>query len=229
VENRYVLDRIETPDGAIELVAYREGDDFWVGLARAEGERLGATAPRSGSVASRVTGAVKWFGSWGLGWGVVGPRIVRAEWRNDSGESFPAKIVPLPADLDPEYRAVWGMIGALPMESCDLVGHDDRGLTYDESDPLTSGPLPGDMERFEAIRSQTHDALRYYASAYLKQSGDNRRWIEAALNQAANVMCFFEADSLDGRTVLARRPKIVERYLDDARTNPWSPPKPTTD
>ena len=26
------------------------------------------------------------------------------------------------------------MIGALPMESCDLLGHDDRGLAYDESD-----------------------------------------------------------------------------------------------
>jgi hypothetical protein len=226
VENRHVLDRIETPDGAIELVGYREGGDFWVGLARPEGERLGATAPRSGSVAPRVAGSVKWFGSWGLGWGVVGQRIVRAEWRNDSGESFPASIVPLPADLEPEYRAVWALIGVLPKESCDLVGHDDRGLAYDESDPLTSGPPPRDMERFDAIRRQTNDALRYLATAYLSESEDNRRWIDVALNQTANVMCLLEADALDVRTVLARRTRIVQRYLDEARTNPWRPPKP---
>ncbi len=220
--DRTVLDRLETPDGPIELVAYRELGDLWVGLAWAGGELITAIGPRTGSVAPRVSGIAKTFGAWGLGCGVIGPGIVRAEMKNDSGEVFPAKIVPLPTDLDPQYRAVWGKVERC-QGACDLVGYDERGLAYDESDPLPSGSPPSDMERLDAIRRQIHDALRYYATAYLNENGENQSRIHAYLTMSANVMCLFEADSLDNRSVLARRDKIVNRYLEDAKTNPWRP------
>jgi hypothetical protein len=39
-------------------------------------------------------------------------------------------------------------------------------------------------------------------------------------------MTLLEADELDDRSMLQGRSQIVDRYLDLARTDPWTPPDP---
>lgn len=44
------------------------------------------------------------------------------------------------------------------------------------------------------------------------------------LDLTANYMALIEGDALDDRSVMARRSGIADRYLEDARHDPWTPP-----
>jgi hypothetical protein len=81
---------------------------------------------------------------------------------------------------------------------------------------------PSDAERLDAIRRHAHDSLRYYATAAL--GGEDQAWMRAYLALAANYMALAEGDSLDDRSMLEKRSEIVDRYLDAARRDPWTPP-----
>lgn len=48
--------------------------------------------------------------------------------------------------------------------------------------------------------------------------------MRAYLDLAANYMALAEGDSLDDRSMLEKRSEIVDRYLDAARCDPWTPP-----
>ena len=222
--DRYVLDEMESPDGRLELIAYRDRGTVWVGVSGSEGGLIGAIGLRTGSHETQVSGSASIERTWALGWGVVAPRILRAELRNDEGETFPAKIVPLPSDLEREYRAVWG-IAKRCRTTCDLIGYDERGMLFDQQDPRPLGPPPSDLDRLDAVRRHAHDSLRYYATAYLNETEENRNLIQVYLDITANVMALMEADALDPRSMLARRSKIVDRYLEEAKRDPWKPPE----
>lgn len=61
--------------------------------------------------------------TWGVAFGAVSPEIERVEVRNERGEGFPGRIVPLPASFEDEYRAAWG-IATECREDCRLIGHE---------------------------------------------------------------------------------------------------------
>ncbi len=62
---------------------------------------------------------------WAVAFGGVPPGAVRAEVRNDDGDIFPAKILPLPAELATDDRAAWGLIDRWQYE-CPLVCFDEE-------------------------------------------------------------------------------------------------------
>jgi len=96
--------------GRVALVAYGDGGSVWVGIDRVGGEPLGAVELRSGSIEGQMTGTATVYPTWALAWGAVAPGIVRAGVRNEEGETFPARIVPIPAELE---RSI-GPSGASP-------------------------------------------------------------------------------------------------------------------
>ena len=63
---------------------------------------------------------------WAVAFGGVPPGAVGAEVRNDDGEVFPARILPIPAELGTEDRAAWGLIDRWEDE-CPLVCFDEAG------------------------------------------------------------------------------------------------------
>jgi hypothetical protein len=83
---------------------------------------------------------------------------------------------------------------------------------------------PSDSERLEAIRQHTHRSLRYYATAFLNSNGKERDQMRSHLDLAANYMALIEGESVDDRSMLARRSEIADRYVRDAKRDPWTPP-----
>jgi hypothetical protein len=221
-QDRYVLDEMESPEGRVALVATANQGAVWVGVDRVDGGPLGAIELRSASIETQVIVTARIHPTWALAWGAVAPGIVRAEVRNEEGETFPARIVPLPAEIEREYRAAWGIADRC-RDDCELIGYDEDGMVFDQMDPRPFGPAPTDLQRLEQIRRHVHDQLRYYATAYLNETEENRERIRSYLPIAANVMAIFEVKSLDPRSMLARRQTIIDRYLEDARRDPWRP------
>lgn len=221
-EDAVVLDTMETPDGIVELVAYRERDVTWVGLAKGGDGPLGAIGLRTGSSDHQVESTGETRRGWGIAFGAVAPGIVRAEVRNEVGEAFPARIVALPEDLDAEYRAAWGRAERC-RDRCELVGFDDRGHVYDRTDPRVPDLPPSDRERLDAIRAHVHGSVRYYATAYHRVSEEDRRRMDPSMHILANVLALLDRDGLDDRSMLSARGRIVQQYLDEAKTDPWEP------
>lgn len=221
-EDLIALDAMDTPDGVLELVTYRDRDATWVGIAKKDKGLVGAIGLHTGSRDSVVETTASIDRGWGVAFGAVAPGIVRAEVRNDDDEAFAARIVALPEGFDPDYRAVWGLADRC-RERCDLIAFDAEGRPYDQIDPRVLGPLPSDADRIEAIRAHADISMRYYATAYLRESEENRRLLENYMGTTANVLALLEGAALDDRSMLARREKIIQRYIEQAKTDPLEP------
>jgi hypothetical protein len=65
--------------------------------------------------------------------------------------------------------------------------------------------------------------MRYYATAYLRETEENRQLIRAYIDITANFLALLDLDPLDDRSMLAGRETIVQRYLEQAKTDPWEP------
>jgi hypothetical protein len=89
---------------------------------------------------------------------------------------------------------------------------------------MSSNRRPSDVERLDAIRQHAHETLRYIATAVLHEDGKNREWLRSQLDLIANFMALVEGDSVDLRSMLARRSEIVDRYLKAAESDPWTGP-----
>ena len=115
---------MESPGGTLRLFAFRQDGVVRIAVANGSGDFLADIAVRGGSIdyepyAWRARG-------WAVAFGGVPAGAVRAEVRNDDGEVFPARILPLPADLATEDRAAWGLIDRWEDE-CPLVCFDEAG------------------------------------------------------------------------------------------------------
>jgi hypothetical protein len=119
-----VLDRMNGPDGGLELVAFEEDGSLQVGVAREGGELL-ESIPVHGPSMDYEPFAYRARG-WAVAFGAVPAAATRAEVRNEDGDVFPARIVPLPAELETEDQAAWGAIDRFELE-CPLVSFDDSG------------------------------------------------------------------------------------------------------
>lgn len=121
---RYLLDRMNGPDGVLLLVAFDDGGTLQVGVTNDHGALLASVGLRGASMdyepyAWRARG-------WAVAFGGVPPGAARAEVRNEDGEVFPARIVDLPAELDTDDLAAWGLIDRFEVE-CPLVSFDEAG------------------------------------------------------------------------------------------------------
>jgi hypothetical protein len=123
-QDRFVLDEMESPDGTLRLLAFRENGASRIGVANGSAGLLADIAVNGPSIpyepyAWRARG-------WAVAFGGVPPDAVRAEVRNDDGEVFPARILPLPTEFATEDRAAWGLIDRSEDE-CPLVCFDEAG------------------------------------------------------------------------------------------------------
>jgi hypothetical protein len=123
-QDRFVLDRMETPGGTLQLIAFRENGVIQIGVADGTGQVLADISVHGTSIpyepyAWRARG-------WAVAFGGVPPGAVRAEIRNDEGAVFPARILPLPAEFATDDRAAWGLIDRWEDE-CPLVCFDQEG------------------------------------------------------------------------------------------------------
>ncbi len=123
-EGRFVLDEMESPDGTLRLLAFRQDGGYLIGVAKGSGPIL-ADIPAHGTSIEYEPYAWRDRG-WAVAFGGVPPGAVRAEVRNDDGEVFPARILPIPAELETEDRAAWGLIDRWEDE-CPLVCFDEAG------------------------------------------------------------------------------------------------------
>lgn len=220
-EERVVLDEMQSPDGALELFAYRDREAAWVGVRKKGIERgsFGAIGIGTGSTELQIEASATIDRTYAVAFGAVAPGIVRAEVRNDDDESFEATIHPLPPGSDTDYRAVWGLAERC-RQTCEIVGFDARGRLYDGMDPKVTGPEPTDTERLQAIHLYTDESMRYYATAYLRETKENRRHLDSYMGLTAHYASLLEGPALGTRSVLGRRDKIIKRYLQQAETDP---------
>jgi len=65
--------------------------------------------------------------------------------------------------------------------------------------------------------------MRYYATAYLRETEENRRLIGVYMDITANFLALLDRDGLDDRSMLTGRELIVQKYLEQAKSDPWEP------
>jgi hypothetical protein len=123
-EDRIVLDSMESPGGRLQLLAFRVNGAIRIGVADGTGHVLADIDVQGTSIpyepyAWRDRG-------WAIAFGGVPPGAARAEVRNDDGEVFPARILPLPSELATEDRAAWGLIDRW-QDECPVVCFDEAG------------------------------------------------------------------------------------------------------
>ena len=121
---RFVLDEMESPDGTLRLLAFRENRVIQIGVADGSGQVL-ADIPVHGTSIPYEPYAWRARG-WAVAFGGVPPGAAHAEVRNDDGEVFPARILPLPGEFETEDRVAWGMIDRWEDE-CPLICFDEAG------------------------------------------------------------------------------------------------------
>jgi hypothetical protein len=105
-----VLAEAASPGGTLELVADEAERIVSIGV-RPKGSPLkGALGLHTGSSKEHYLETFgEIHGTWGVAFGAVSPEIERVEVRNERGESFPGRIVPLPVAFEEEYRGAWGV------------------------------------------------------------------------------------------------------------------------
>jgi hypothetical protein len=222
VDQWLVLDEREGPEDVLQLVAYRDSEAAWIGVAGRDHGLLGAVGLGTGSDEHQVEATSIVDRGFGVAFGGIAPGVERTEVVNDSGEVFDAAVHPLPDALGTDYRAVWGFAERC-RRRCEIRGYDRRGRVYEWTDPRVDGPEPSDEERMAAIRAHAHRSMRYYATASLAETGDSKRSIEAFMGITAHYLALLEAPALDDRSALVRGDRIVRRYVEEAKTDPWEP------
>jgi hypothetical protein len=147
-------------------MAYEAGGLVWIGV-RPKGSPLkGALGLHTGSNKEHYLEAtVEIHGIWGVAFGAVSPEIERVEVRNERGESFPGRIVPLPVDFEEE--SAWGIATECRKE-CRLIGYDNRGRLIDSSMIRPRRHHLSAEETLELIRTHCDNGLRYTTWALKK-------------------------------------------------------------
>ncbi|MGH2662631.1 MAG: hypothetical protein ACRDH8_07435 [Actinomycetota bacterium] len=128
-----VLDRIRSAEGVVELAVYEANQNVWLGVSRDSEGMIGAIGLGTRSRERDVDTSAFIDETWAVAWGSVSGRVARAELRNDDGEVFPARIIPISPMFSIEGRAVWGTAERCERE-CVVVGYDDRGEAIDPVD-----------------------------------------------------------------------------------------------
>jgi hypothetical protein len=82
---------------------------------------------------------------------------------------------------------------------------------------------PSDNERLEAIRAHADGTMRYYATAFLRETDENRDLMQAYMGITANILALLDGDALDDRSMMREREEIIQQYIEQARSDPYEP------
>lgn len=232
--NEVLLDEMSTPDGVIELVVYQSNGIVWVGIrpkgwSYADGSPTeSATGLHTASEEQYVEATASIHRTWGVAFGAVAPEVQRVAVRNERREVFPAVIVPLPASLDEEFRAAWGLAMNCERE-CELIGYDGR-------DRLIAPHTPRAGERrdlsardsLELVRQHCDNGLRYYTWALermpsIPEQASHVEQVRKSLQALALVLAYVEGAS-DERSAMLDAQEIALRYVETIKGEAWEPP-----
>jgi hypothetical protein len=232
--NEVLLDEMSTPDGAIELVAYRSRGTIWVGIRpkgwkRVEGSPTqSACGLHTGSQEHYVETTASIHGTWGVAFGAVAPEVERVSVRNERRELFPATIIPLPPSFGEEFQAAWGVAPNCERE-CELIGYDGQDRLIPPN-TIWAGErrVLSAEQSLEQIRQHCDNGLRYYTWALgrmpsIPDQAGAVDHVRSLVSSLAHVLAYVEGAS-DERSAMAARDEIVRRYIAAVETEGWEPP-----
>jgi hypothetical protein len=220
------LDEADSPGGVLELVAYQEGGTIWIGV-KPKGSPLNqAIGLHTGSRERYVEATASIHQTWGVAFGAVSPEIERVESRNERGEAFQGRIVPLPASFDEEFRAAWGVATSCRQE-CSLVGYDVDGRLIDGSMFRPSRRDLTAEERLELIRAQCDNSLKYLTWALrrmpsIREQAEHVPAVENDRRSVAMWLAYVEGAD-DARSALSAVDAIIRRYEEAPDWEEWEP------
>lgn len=155
-----------------------------------------------------------------------GPEVKRVEVRNERGQAFEGRIVPLPASFDEEFRAAWG-VATRCRSDCSLTGYDDSGRLIDGAMVRPSRRDLTAEERLEVIRAQCDSSLKYHTWALkrmpsIPEQAEHVREVEASRRAVAMWLAYVEgADDVD--SALSAVDAIIQRYEAAPDWQEWEP------
>jgi hypothetical protein len=82
---------------------------------------------------------------------------------------------------------------------------------------------PSDNDRLEAIRAYADRAMRYYATAVLRETDENRELMQAYMGITASILALVDRDALDDRSMMTGGEEIIQQYVAQARSEPYEP------
>ena len=137
-------------------------------------------------------------------------------------------IIPLPASLDEEYRAAWGL-ATIAEGQCELIGYDrhDR-LIAPQTHRTGERRVLSESESLEQIRQHCDDGLRYYTWVLERMPSipEQEGYIQAVRNglyAMALVLAYVEG-APDERTAMLDAHEITRRYVESVEAEGWEPP-----
>jgi hypothetical protein len=65
--------------------------------------------------------------------------------------------------------------------------------------------------------------MRYYATAFLRETEENRELMQAYMGITANILALLDRDALDDRSMMSGREEIIQQYIEQARSDPYEP------
>jgi hypothetical protein len=86
-----------------------------------------------------------------------------------------------------------------------------------------AGALPSDEDRLKAIRAHANLSMRYYATAFLRETEENRDLMQAYMGITASILALLDRDALDDRSMITGREEIIQQYVEEARSDPYEP------
>jgi hypothetical protein len=161
-----------------------------------------------------------------VAFGAVSPEIERVQVKNERGEAFEGRIVPLPATFDEEFRAAWG-VATRSRQECNLIG-------YDDAERLINGsmlrPNRRDLtaeERLELIRAHCDNSLKYYTWALrrmpsIPEQAGHTREVENSRRADAIWLAYVEGAD-DVEVALSAVDAIIQRYEAAPDVEDWEP------
>ena len=75
----------------------------------------------------------------------------------------------------------------------------------------------------KAIRAHAHEAMRYYATAFMRETEENRDLMRSNMRITASFLALVDRDRLDDRSVMTERDGIIQQYVEQAESDPWEP------
>jgi hypothetical protein len=221
-----VLDEAESPGGALQLVAYQEKGTVWIGVKPKGAALEGAIGLHTGSSEHYVEATASIHQTWGVAFGAVSPEIERVEIRNERGEAFEGRIVPLPASFDEEFRAAWGVATSC-RQDCTLTGFDDTGRLIDGAMLRPSRRDLTAEERLELIRAQCDSSMKDHTWALkrmpsIPEQAEHVREVENSRRAVAMWLAYVEGAD-DVRSALSAIDAIIQRYEAAPDWQEWEP------
>jgi hypothetical protein len=65
--------------------------------------------------------------------------------------------------------------------------------------------------------------MRYYTTAFLRETDENRELMQAYMGITANILALLDRDALDDRSMMSGREEIIRQYIEQARSDPYEP------